>query len=375
MAMTKILHANDDNHNLGGAFLITYRTEKYLKKYGYQYDYLSMDHFDADSKYPINPEDKVYSANLRKNRLLGHILLPFYVNKVLKRNSYEVIHIDTDAAWKALLYAIPAKKNGLKTVVHSHAMGVEGDAKWIKHVLESFSKAILIKYTDTYIACSRNAAEWILPKNSNIAVEVITNGIDYNDFYFSLEERIDFRNRLRLDNSIVLGNVGLFSQNKNQKFLVSILETLVKKGYNVKLLLVGNDNTLYGREVRELVINRNLENKVCFVAETSNVRPFLNAMDIYVQASIYEGFGLSAVEAQATGLVTCISDGLPDECCVSDWAVKFNLKNAERQIEQIVLDSDFYEKDRANRKLNAEYSIEYMSKHIADIYNALIKKV
>ncbi len=372
--MTKILHANDDNYNLGGAFLITYRLEKYLNKYGYQYDYLSMDHFDANSKFPINSEDRVYSANLRKNRFLGHIALPFYVNKVLKNNMYKVIHIDTDTAWKALLYAIPAKKNGVKTVIHSHAMGIEGDAKWIKHVLELISKSILIKYTDIYIACSRKAAEWILPQKSNIDVEIITNGIDYNDFYFSIEERRDFRNKLNLDGSIVLGNVGVFSCNKNQKYLVSVLDRLIRSGYNVKLLLVGNDNTLYGREVRKLVRNKHLEDRVCFVSETPNVRPYLNAMDIYVQSSIYEGFGLSAVEAQATGLETCISDELPKECCASEWAAMFNFKNGEQKIEQIVHDYTYDEKSRIHRKLNPRYSIEYMSKSIACVYDTLLKE-
>ena len=84
--MEKILHVNDDNHNLGGAFLITYRVEKYLRSYGFSYDYLTMDHFDENSKFPIPNDDKTYSANLRKNRFFGHILLPFYVNKVLKNN-------------------------------------------------------------------------------------------------------------------------------------------------------------------------------------------------------------------------------------------------------------------------------------------------
>ena len=68
--MEKILHVNGDNYNLGGAFLITYRVEKYLRNYGYRYDYMSMDHFDNNSKFPIPVDDTTYSANLRKNRLL-----------------------------------------------------------------------------------------------------------------------------------------------------------------------------------------------------------------------------------------------------------------------------------------------------------------
>lgn len=374
MQSTKILHANDDNHNLGGAFLITYRVEKYLRKYGYSYDYLSMDHFDKESRYPISEDDKTYSANLRKNRLLGHILLPFYVNKVLKDCSYDIMHIDTDSAWKALLYAVPAKKNGVKTVIHSHAMDIEGDAKRLKSWAEMISKRILTRYADKYIACSQNAAKWIVPPTTNQTPEVIINGIELDEFCFLKEERTEYRKQLNLGDSIVLGNVGLFSENKNQKYLVDLLDKLVKKNYDVKLLLVGKDDTAYGKEVKKLVENKRLNKRVVFAGERSDVRQLLNAMDIYIQPSYREGFGLSTVEAQATGLKTCISDKLPKECCACEWAFMFALKTGDDQIEQVVSDYIYNENERESRRLNKKYSIEYMARSEAHVYGTLIDK-
>ena len=89
--MLKVLHANDDNVNLGGAFIITYRVEKYLRRYEYSYDYITMDHFDRDSEsFPMPRDDRLYSANLRNNRLFGHILLPFFVAKIVKNNKYKI---------------------------------------------------------------------------------------------------------------------------------------------------------------------------------------------------------------------------------------------------------------------------------------------
>ena len=75
----KVLHCNNDNYNLGGAFIITYRVNELLLKKGIVCDYITMDHFVDSCNFSIPEGVKTFSANLRKNRFLGHIILPFYV--------------------------------------------------------------------------------------------------------------------------------------------------------------------------------------------------------------------------------------------------------------------------------------------------------
>ena len=375
MEETKILHANDDNYNLGGAFILTYRVEKYLRKFGFSYDYITMDHFCADSEqYAIDSNDKTYSANLRKNKFIGHVLLPLYVDRILKRENYKIIHIDTDSAWKALLYAIPARKNGIQVLVHSHSTGIDGKCKGIKSFCEFGAKRILTHYCNVYVACSEDAAKWIVPPKSNINVKVIPNGIELKDFYYDSFERKEYREIYNLGKSIVLGNVGLLTENKNQEYLIEMLEYLLAKKYNVKLLLVGKDDTSYGEKLKNVVKQKGLEAEVIFTGVTSNVRQLMNAMDIYIQPSIFEGFGLVSVEAQATGLMTFVSESLPKESVICNWAQRFNLVSEKNVIERAVCGYIFDEDARANKIVDKKYGIEYMAEQEVDIYKSLMYK-
>lgn len=374
MPLEKILHVNNDNYNLGGAFILTYRLEKYLQKFGFSYDYLTMDHFVIDSaNYPIPDNDKTYSANLRKNRLIGHFVLPFYVNNVLKHNDYKIIHIDTDSAWKALLYAVPAHRRGLKVIVHSHAMAIEGDSVCIKKSLEIIAKSILTKYSNRYIACSKMAAEWILPNNSLTKVDIIPNGIEMTDFYFCSEEREEYRRKYKFDKSIVIGNVGVFTKTKNQEYLVLLLDSLLRENYDVKLLLVGNKNTSYGNKIGKMVKDLGLEDKVILTGNTKHVRQFMNAMDVYIQPSLYEGFGLVSVEAQATGLLTLISESLPKETIVSNWAYSFNVSRGQDVVKRVISEYNFSVKERTRKKLNENCGLDAMAKKVSEIYKTLIE--
>lgn len=372
--MTKILHANDDNYNLGGAFIISYRVEEYLRRYGYSYDYLTMDRFSLESdSYPIPKDDKVYSANLRNNKFFGHILLPLYVLKVLKENNYSIIHIDTDSAWKALLYAIPAKIKKVKIIVHSHSTGIDGNFRVLKGFCEKFSKYLLLMFCDEYLACSQDAARWILPVKNKRTVNIIPNGIDLSKFYFDLNERKNIREKYSFGNSIVIGNVGLFSENKNQKFLINLLEQLIEKGLDVRLLLVGNNETEYGRDVMKLVNDKSLTDRVVFTGVSNDIRQLMNAMDIYIQPSYFEGFGLVSLEAQATGLQTYISSNLPCETLATKWASKISFNLDINDWINLVLSIKINNNERLERKIDSKFGIECMACKIADIYDKLLQ--
>jgi len=371
--LRKVLHANDDNVNLGGAFLIAYRVEKYLREYGFSYDYVSMDHFSNENNpFKIPEDDITYSAYLRNNRFLGHIKLPFYINRVLKNNNYKIIHIDTDAAWKGLLYAVPAKKNNVKVLLHSHSTGIDGQAKGIKSICEFFAKKMLPKYVDKYIACSNEAREWMAPNGDIEKIEFVFNGIDYNEFYFSESEREEYRSRLQLNECLVLGNVAALMERKNQRFIIEIFNEIHKKISNSKLLLVGDDKGSYGDQCKDLVGKYGLNDCVYFIGISSNIREILNAMDVFVIPSFFEGAPLSLYEAEATGVVCIASDSISKDAVICEWCSQYSLKKpvgewADKIIELYSNTSN----EREKRRLPEKYSIKNMASILSDIYSEM----
>ncbi len=66
-------------------------------------------------------------------------------------------------------------------------------------------------------------------------------------------------------------------------------------------------------EIRILAKKLLVENKVIFMGQRDDVVPLLEAMDVFVFPSLYEGLGIVAIEAQAMGLPVIASVNVPTE--------------------------------------------------------------
>jgi glycosyltransferase involved in cell wall biosynthesis len=112
--------------------------------------------------------------------------------------------------------------------------------------------------------------------------------------------------------------VGNVSPPKNHKFIVFVFEELLKRSPNAKLLLVGDDSGSKGEELHALVERKKLENSVIFTGVQNDVAGYLQAMDVFLLPSLWEGLSLASTEAQATGLPVLISDHVSIECKITD---------------------------------------------------------
>lgn len=374
MRQIRILHCNNDNKNMGGAYLVTRKLEPYVRDLGYVFDYITMDEFVINGDKDTDPMNgsRTFSAKLRGNKVLGHIELPFYVKKVLKQNPYEIVHIDIDSAWKALLYAIPAKMSGAKVLVHSHATGIDGEHKSIKGRLHYICKNVLAHYTDKYIGCSSGAMHWLCPKNQMDKAELVVNGIDNKEFFFNQEIREKCRRELGLENKFVLCNVGRINDNKNQIFLVDVLKEMKELLSETVLLLVGPYTEEDLNKLKEKIKTNQMEASVIVVGATNDVNKYLNASDYFVLPSHFEGFSLASIEAQSTGLRCLLSTGTPPEAKITDLADRSDLKLGAEEWANLIIKhcSKPYERDTVH--LSSEYTMEGMAKHLTQIYDALI---
>lgn len=91
-------------------------------------------------------------------------------------------------------------------------------------------------------------------------VKIINNAVDVKNFEFNFNARNAIRNKYNLNNSLVLGNVGRLTQQKNQIFSLKIVQKLSKKVPNLKLILLGQgeDKVLLNKKVKELKIEKNV---------------------------------------------------------------------------------------------------------------------
>lgn len=126
-----------------------------------------------------------------------------------------------------------------------------------------------------------------------------------------------------------------------------------------------------GRAAIRRKINRlGISSHVCFTGSRGDVPDLLQAMDVFVFPSHYEGLGISIVEAQAAGLPCLISDTIPAECIVTKHlVVRYDLKKTpDAWAEEITSLLHLPRKDRTDEIRQAGYDLAQAAKKLETFY-------
>ena len=112
---------------------------------------------------------------------------------------------------------------------------------------------------------------------------------------------------------------------KNHEFLLEVFARVVQSFPNAVLLLAGRGDL--EESIRARVDELGLKKAVFFLGVVDDVPRLLRAADVFVFPSINEGLALSVVEAQASGLPTIASTGVPELAVVSDRVCRMPLSS------------------------------------------------
>lgn len=304
----RVLQVNIDNNGGNGAFSLIRYLYSYLSE-TYVFDYYTMGNFLKDAVYDSIVKDGgvCYSANLRKNKLLGHIVLPFNFYSFLKSRNYEIVHIHSEVAYKQFLYVIAAHCAGVdKIIVHSHSSDIDGEHKKLKLVLHKFFRRCVNMMGTDFLACSMPAAEWMFDASiiASNRFHLVDNGIVAEKYRFDAPKRAFMRNKLDVDDFIVLGHVGALKKVKNQMFLVELMSKLDVNKY--KLILVGDGEDR--NKIEEAARRAGCSESIVMLGSRNDVDNVMQAFDVVVFPSIFEGVPMALIEAQAMGIPVLASN-------------------------------------------------------------------
>ena len=305
----------------------------------------------------------VLNKKKRSNPLIRNIVSLKKYCHYLKIIKPDIIHVNVYNAIGniyALLSSI-IKKN--KIIIHAHNNGFDDDKFKIKLIINKISK-ILCTNSDnkTYIACSKQAADFCFTQKNKALI--ISNGIPLEKFEFDSKKREEYRKSMKLENEFAICNIGRMVEQKNQIRLIKIFSEIKKQNNNAKLYIIG-DGKLYLSIIKKIK-EKCLENDVIIYQKISGIEKFLQAMDCFLFPSIYEGFGLVAVEAQVSGLPTFINSKLSKEIFNSPNAYPIDLSATDFEIAKFIIDKT----NASVRKsyLNSTYDINKMMEKIIDCY-------
>lgn len=369
----RILHIGIENSTFGGIENILYEIYKNIDREKIQFDFLSP-YETTYGLYRKEIEDmggKIFELKTYRSGLRGKILYNKRLYKFLKEKKYDIVHINSGAFFFCLQVALISKISGIKRIiVHSHN---NVNMSICKKVLISLFKPIMHLLANDCLACSKDAAEALfLHRNvKNGKVKIIKNGIEINKFVFSEENRIRYRKKLELEDNVIYGNIARFHEQKNHDFLIDVFYEIQKKQKNALLVLIG-DGSLKSN-IKEKVERLDLKEKVKFLGVRKDVNNILQAMDCFIFPSIYEGLGIVAIEAQATGLYTICSENIPEEAKISDKFISMYLKDGAKYWANEICKIDFLSytdkrKFAYKNAIKSGYDIRNVAKEIENIY-------
>ena len=267
----------------------------------------------------------------------------------------------------ASIYLPIVHKKGVFTIAHSRNAGVD---KGIKGKLTKFLRRNLTEKCDRCFACSKLAGEAVFGKEAMEQgnVTIIPNAIDAARFTFDPEVRKQKREELHIQpEEFLIGEVGRFDPQKNQKYAVEILAECRKKNFPAKLILIGEGPLM--ETVRQQVEELQLQEYVIFTGLQKNVVPFYQAMDFFLLPSFYEGLPGVAVEAQASGLRGILSDAITTETAMTSLMEFRNVQEPAEVWADRIMACGHYERQNTLKEMQeAGFDVKNLAKRLQDFY-------
>lgn len=285
-----------------------------------------------------------------------------------EHKEYQVVH----AHLSSLSYIEPLKKATKYKVptriAHSRNNNQGGKLHYLLHKLHQPS---FHKYVTDCFAISELAAKWLYGENVRKGedYQIIGNGIEVENFIFNPEIRKQIRKELNLKEEIVIGHTGRFVDQKNHDFLIDIFYEICKKKAQYKLLLLGEG--ILRSSIEEKVKKLGLEEKVIFLGVKQNVYDYMQAMDVFLLPSIYEGLGRVLIEAQAADLPCVVSAKvIPEEAKILETYETVPLSwTSEKWADRVIKSAEYHErKNRLKEIQQAGYDIRSVAKELEKLY-------
>ena len=313
-----------------------------INKNRVQFDFLNVyDTEIACQQEILNMGGKIYHLDMSRR----HGLRRYNQNlmKFFEKNAFEfdIVHcnfqslINIDILKYAKRYHIPIR------IAHAHNSGYGKEPNIIQKLIIGENRKGLKKVATHYFACSQLAAEWMFHRQAM----VINNAIDVDKFVYNEEIRKKVRSELGLNDKKVIIFVGRLDPQKNPIFLIDIFAQILNMWEDACLLVVGEG--ILQEKVIDEIKKTGIEAHVRMLGSRKDVAQLLQASDIFLLPSIFEGLGIVLIEAQAAGMyvytsnnnvpqnvkITNLLEFIPLEKTAVEWAEMIVSKGIKNHID------------------------------------------
>lgn len=368
MKPIKVLHLTPP-FGLGGIHSYIFNHYKYLDQEKFRFTFMaqSLDLRKAEEFRDFSFDVKLLPTTAAKNPRL----FAGRVREILMEG-YDVLHLH-NSYWTGFLIEEIAKEAGIpKVIVHAHSTSVEESDPVKRGALikrhEEIKRAFSPDLATDFCACSRKAADWLFgPQIPRDKIRIMKNGIEVERFRYSPETRRRIRAELCLGDAFVFGTVGRLSYAKNPEFLIDLIFEVQKKHPKVKLMIVGDGELR--KALEDQIRKSGLEDNVLLLGWKPDVENYLQAMDCFLLPSRFEGLGIAAIEAAASGLPCAVSDSVPEDIEVTPSIFRVPLEiSAWREVAEKIMGLPIDRPKGAGLVMSAGYDIKGQAGILQAVY-------
>lgn len=208
-----------------------------------------------------------------------------------------LIYWDTEERHLQLLRA---RKSHVPLFFYDHG------TSWLTHKERRFSE--FLRHVDLCIACSEASKRMLeLRWEVSAPIRVVKNPLRPDIAFGRAQAK-----SLPSGRALRIGYVGRLVPAKGHCVALHVLAGLVKEGVDAELVIAGGGK--YQGSLEELAQRLGIADRTHFLGCIDDVAQFYQSVDLCLNASISEAFGLTSIEAQAFGCVPIVSytDGLAE---------------------------------------------------------------
>ena len=215
--------------------------------------------------------------------------------RLIKEQEFDIVHGHSSKAGFLARLAAKLADPGIVTVYSPHAISIPAHPKY--WYLERFAGLL----TNAVLGVSRSERDeletyQLVPRSK---LRYATAGIDVEAYVGSFGG-CDLRRQIGVpDGSILIGSAGRVTSQKDPATFLNAAAKTLESGVNAHFAWAGSGDLQSTSQ--SMARNLGIEKKVTFLGYCPDLRPFLDALDIFALTSRYESFGYVTCEAMAMG--------------------------------------------------------------------------
>lgn len=269
------------------------------------------------------------------------------ISDIFQQGNYDVFYLNASTAINYIVMKAAYAQNIPLRICHSHSSGIDCNSRinrFIKSAIHKCGRYKIEKYANRYLACSTAAAQWMYTDKIFLSQKYILvhNAFDVESYIYSEQQRNSIRRMLKIGHQKVIGFIGTLCYPKNIPFTLEIFSEIVKQLPDARLMVVGDGPmAAYAKQRAEVL---QIADNVMFLGRRKDIKELLQAMDLLLAPSIFEGLSFVSLEAQAAGLKCFLSRNITEEAAITPYCRFLDLSASAKEWAQTIVNEIDYDR-------------------------------